>query len=700
MALRNLWQDGFREVGIYDSLNGWNINHEVLFPGETKDTPSDTLIDPVFQVCGFTATSISSSETGNIVSKSLAIGLIISSGILFVMSEQKWKKLPNPEKITLPQAIKLSDKIAIIALFVSSFQLCGLALTFDSVFSNVSASWVLFIKSTLAASLAYVFSASSTTLYWILFWISVSIGVLFFIFMCIILLRLDHKLPTFLINLMSVFGPLVGTIAFIPMTSIFLSVFSCMEESQGRAFLAKACDTWCWEGSHTFIVFVSAVSSILYLPLSIWSRPVWQQIQEEKIIKSSPIYVILSTVTKLIIVVSHTFFVQDPHIGITIHFGLTSAMVIYSFKSQPYNMGKVNLYCVVSWLFPAITGFFALLEITVFHKSQVVPGEEWKSSAVWKSSALKVGMDSHSNEMFVDDKNNEILFITMLFVWCTMIVSVIAIDYNYFRNDFIKTERGGRLIAKKIADALRHKRPSNSNPQKISPMNPTQPTNSQEKSQDQDSRIDWLPLILRSQELTYLLQTMSAMSESEFNHSIENNMQDLLFNSVGFLEEIHKECLLESERHRNKRFDERKIEECSSGTNGNKQYSFIKNEEAREAVEMKSESIRGNSRNKHNLRDSENQFANCDQCSNTECVGEHLHQLWHNLGLYRKKHYTEDSELDGVRERKIIADLQRENKIIANLQRESNLLESPSANLNPLKISNRGRPRAEENFTA
>lgn len=593
------------------------------------------IFDPVMKICGFVATSVGKSDTGKSVSLSIVIALFLVAVLVVGISVKKWMNEPVPEKLTTPQQLGLKDKFKLIIMILSSFQVCALIVTSDFTFFNVDAPWTQGLKSAFAASLADIFSVTSPVIYWSLFWTCVSFSCIFSIYILILFFHLDSLLPTSLINALSTIGPFVGTIAFIPILSTLLSVFSCMEQSSGRAFLARECNTWCWEASHITMIVISGISMCLYLPLALWARPVWEHIREDVIIKSSPIYVVLFTAINLILVVNRTFLVESPHVASTVYFVFTSAMAFYSMKYRPYNINKVNLYCVASWMIPAVTGLFNLLDMLIFHEDKNNPEDDPRSSAVWRLSAMKTGT---SNSELSTTRNNyasETLLIVLLVFWGLIFVGVVIVDWIYFRGVFFQ-DTSSRNKTRTIAEILRKRRRSLTEllNVKIKPTNANDTEGHLKKFAEaelhiQTSNSDWMPLANQGQQLISLLLKIG---EDVSPEKSEDEVHELLSNSVSFFEELQKRCAMELIRCKEKRQSVAWKNEHNSPVNEMKEVERRETEMVEPNVEKEGEySVARND----NWRRNENQPTSAIDCVDVACIGFQLHRVWHMLTSLR-----------------------------------------------------------------
>lgn len=543
------------------------------------------------KLCGFSASSVYRSEKSQSISLGIVFSLFVFATIVVAISAQKWRYLPVPEKITSPQHITLNDKIQILTLLVSCVQLCALAITADFVFQD-SFNFVQTFKSIFSFFLADIVSLTFSV-YWSIVWICVVLSILFCIYICVLFLHWVDHLPNSFVSVLSLFGPIVGTIAFIPLLSVLLSVFSCAESSSQGPFLARDCTTLCWEGRHVVITIVSALSILLYLPLALWARPVWQQIREDAIVKSTPIYIVLSTATKFVLVVTYTFLSYYPLSATLLFFTCTTLMVIYSVKYHPYNVEKVNLYCVTSWALPAISGFISLLDVALFHDEQ----QDTRSTVIWKTSVLKTNVEFEHEESNFNSSGSQGLVFALLLLWMLVAIVMIVVDHKKHPHVFIRSANS-RKRSKQIAQALRtrNKRLSKS---KAEVMASPKIYPGEQTGLVLDSKSNWDGISTQVHKISNLVQAIKDSEEKE------EAISSLLSESFHFFESLQTIYESNIKSTQQARLDSH---------NPNQQDNFAKETKQSDGTVVESKSIH-----------------NSQACENGECQFHRFHSMWHGV---------------------------------------------------------------------
>lgn len=488
--------------------------------------------DPVLEMCNFGANSVTLSYRGQFISIGVVIGLFVVATTSVALSLLKWWLVPSPEKITCRITIVLSDKIQIANLFVTSLQLCAMALNSSYSFSRVSSSWAIRLRSLLAVAVIDVFTIDSSTLYWVSFWVCVVIGFLFSIYIFVLIFQFDMHLPNTFIAALTVIGPFVGTIAFIPLLSTLLSVFQCEEASMGREFLQRDCQTWCWEGMHLTAAIFSSISIIFFLPLALWARPVWHKVRVNMKIKANANYLILSTATNFLLTLNYTFLGRFPVLESSVYAIVSSLMLIFSYKRRPFNIEKVNMYCISCWLFPTTAGLFKVIDVFAF-----LGVEKDKQTIIWKRSSSSFSVETESFQT-----ESDTLVLLLMIIWCVYIVATFIVDYIYYKKVFIKDNSSSKEKARKISEALKSK-PRKSVTHNLQKTNQVLPAALTDLVTAGTIKAEWVTIITLGGSLMDSFQNFGKIQNNVDRkqflqllysvHELEDNLQALYFHEFG-----------------------------------------------------------------------------------------------------------------------------------------------------------------------
>jgi hypothetical protein len=139
--------------------------------------------------------------------------------------------------------------------------------------------------------------------FWIVVNVLLSIAPIYIALFIVIHFDLKSRFPdSYLISVAASFAmvllPFFGNVIFMPYIGILLSVFICYETSGddlGDSFLEKDCYENCWQDEHLLYAIFTGLALVLYEPLSVYMRPLWQELQHDLNIITSPHFIMTKT---------------------------------------------------------------------------------------------------------------------------------------------------------------------------------------------------------------------------------------------------------------------------------------------------------------------------------------------------------------------------------------------------------------------
>lgn len=151
--------------------------------------------------------------------------------------------------------------------------------------------------------------------------------------------------------------PFVGNLLFLPIISILMNAYICIkgtgidEASIGftDSYLSVDCYEDCWQGIHLVHVVGSSVVLLIYTPIAVVLRPLWQEIQSPLNIKTSPLYLMVKTVLQIcLIVLSKTVKLTNHTAHCFIFLGFMGAFIAFSLKFPCFGYKRTQLWHVLS----------------------------------------------------------------------------------------------------------------------------------------------------------------------------------------------------------------------------------------------------------------------------------------------------------------------------------------------------------------
>ena len=117
----------------------------------------------------------------------------------------------------------------------------------------------------------------------------------------------------------------------------------------------------------------SSALLLLWVPLAVFTRPLWQELQPLLHVKTQPLHKLLSTVFQIaLIVLNKTVKRMWPFAHSITYLLLTGAMVGWIAKFKPHNYGRVNLWHAGAYIGAVWMG--AVQIVADFSTNALIPG--------------------------------------------------------------------------------------------------------------------------------------------------------------------------------------------------------------------------------------------------------------------------------------------------------------------------------------
>ncbi|CAG9329487.1 unnamed protein product [Blepharisma stoltei] len=187
-----------------------------------------------------------------------------------------------------------------------------------------------------------------------------------------VLLRIDERFPAVgLFRLLNksayLLMPIIGNLMFIPIVSLLLDVFIC-DESIGEdftdSFMIKDCYQFCWKGEHIIYAAISAVCLVVYEPLAVFCRPLWQELDHFVHVKYTPLHLMVKTVFQVSLIILNKTVKRAQDIT---HGALFTLIVIifgiFGFKNQSYNYPRFTWWHFLTMVAVSWSSFITTINI-------------------------------------------------------------------------------------------------------------------------------------------------------------------------------------------------------------------------------------------------------------------------------------------------------------------------------------------------
>jgi hypothetical protein len=140
----------------------------------------------------------------------------------------------------------------------------------------------------------------------------------------------------------------IGNLLFIPIISLLLEVFVCVEtigDDIDDAVLDKDCHQTCWDSTHVAFVAVSMICLVCYTPLAVYVRPRLQKMQKDPNVVTLPLYLVIKSVVSVLLIALSKTISHDSNVGHSILFMLILLGLIGIVHwIRPYYYNRFNLW--------------------------------------------------------------------------------------------------------------------------------------------------------------------------------------------------------------------------------------------------------------------------------------------------------------------------------------------------------------------
>ena len=296
--------------------------------------------------CPFDPDRLKTFENGRIV-----VGLVCGIVGVFTIANTIiiWKKFWNKEldDLSTSEEISFQDSVAMITVLMELIQTASMGPDLSDFF-NVFQS----MASAMTYSIDDFISVQNGIFWYILASMIILVG--YWVLLCVVwIFQLHNKLAGFwlfrffgwsITNLM----PIIGNLMFIPIISTLINVFICdksLDDTFDQSILDKDCYQTCWDSTHFPIAVISGVCILLYQPLAVYFRPLWQDLLPLLHIKALPRYLMMKSVFQIILIVlNKTLKRFDRKVHSIIFLLLISTYFLIIYLKNSYNYTRIRLW--------------------------------------------------------------------------------------------------------------------------------------------------------------------------------------------------------------------------------------------------------------------------------------------------------------------------------------------------------------------
>jgi hypothetical protein len=173
--------------------------------------------------------------------------------------------------------------------------------------------------------------------------------------------------------------PTLGNLLFLPIVSTLTNVFLCFKGTSAAltdSFLNKDCSEYCWRGGHLAYVICSGIGLLCYIPLAVFSRPLWQQLQPNVHVKAQPLALMVKSAVQVVLIVASNTLKQDnPSEHAYIFIAVITLYILFMLRYRQFNYDRLNmwhLFLTIAMLSLAISAHITTVTSTDYSEELVI----------------------------------------------------------------------------------------------------------------------------------------------------------------------------------------------------------------------------------------------------------------------------------------------------------------------------------------
>lgn len=377
ILIRNLryWSDNntweLANVLLYNPTSSTLITKigTFVWPDGSSQVPTDTV---VFDIdCPFQSRELRNTTTGRVIMQCLCYFVVIVVGMTTWMIWRKWWRMEFP-RLVKKEEISPSDVLVLASLVIEFFQHLAMGPNSSSLIQSLPK-----LSESVTLDLQSFFSMTQGG-FWLL--LDFVFGVCVFWLFALVMLHYDlwrytERLCMFptMKTVTDLLMPIIGSVCFLPIISVLLEVFLC-DQAIGHnitdAVLTKDCYQHCWVFPHSLYVSLAVLALLIYVPSAVFYRPLWQQLQSNLHVMTSPAYLMEKTIFQLILIVLNKTLKRVWPLAHSIAFSATLLVfTVLTLKTSPFNYSRPNL-----WHSILLLGNFCLSGLYCVYSTGLITG--------------------------------------------------------------------------------------------------------------------------------------------------------------------------------------------------------------------------------------------------------------------------------------------------------------------------------------
>ena len=331
-----------------------------------------------YKNCSFREEKIKTSSLGSRIKLAVSLILLLLTTTLTIIKHKKFK-YTNIEMLSKQTLASFEDYLTLGYLIIEPLQVISLGPDFGSFNRFVSN-----VSEIVSLNLSQVVLFRDRN-FWIIYYLVLGLSYIWLIILLLSGLKIERCSKTWgiRINRMKLLSiPIMSNYLFLPIVIGLFNIFMCDDgigNEGNEAFLNYDCNFWCWKGSHIFLGFLAGTQIIVYVPLAIVYRTIWQTENQSLNIRTNSNFLVVKNLLLVIFVILAKTIKNDYEIVHSILFISLQAFILIFIVALkgPFNydranlMAKVMVICVIWNTLVCIIRMFTQVKLYVLLIIQV-----------------------------------------------------------------------------------------------------------------------------------------------------------------------------------------------------------------------------------------------------------------------------------------------------------------------------------------
>jgi hypothetical protein len=340
----------------------------IVWPPGFTSAPKQERLN--YEDCPFPEEHRQDFAEGEVIIKYIGYSLIGWSLFISAVVWRNWRDFNQVKKLGVKVEESFADKVVFYALVIETLQYIGYGPQLGEVERGLRQA-TDFASGGILSGIEYTRGVHVTLIVFVLS----SIGV--WLICCLVLWLkhndIKHAVLENLTWLAEVSVPLLGNVLFLPFISVLFDVFYCVEAHGADAssldysdsFMFRDCYEDCWTGKHLGFTIAAGIALVIYHPVTVVTRPLWQLYETDLNILTRPtFYLQKSLVDVIIVVIRRTLRKHHQTAHAAVYLVVLTLHLSYCIVRHPYNYARMSLWqclslCICIWI-----AIFSLIQMS------------------------------------------------------------------------------------------------------------------------------------------------------------------------------------------------------------------------------------------------------------------------------------------------------------------------------------------------